>query len=197
MGRTTLERLHNPGDRVCGCDPDCWCQRNAIGRAVRWWFPGRYFGMPHKSAASTQWKRDQAASALGVRAAPVASARAEYGVDRLVPFVKVADVQRSIDFYGHLGFVVASVVGPRGNPAWAALDSGGAEVMFERGDPVDPGRQGTQFYLYSHDLRSLRAQLIAAGVRAGEIEDGSPGPREEMRLVDPDGYVLMVAQIEP
>jgi hypothetical protein len=33
-------------------------------------------------------------------------------------------------------------------------------------------------------------------VRGFEIEDGSPGPRQEMRVTDPDGYVLMVAQIE-
>ncbi len=32
---------------------------------------------------------------------------------------------------------------------------------------------------------------------AGEIVDGSPGPRQEMQVADPDGYVLMVAQIEP
>ena len=48
-----------------------------------------------------------------------------------------------------------------------------------------------------HDLQALREQLIAAGVDAGEIRDGRPGPREEMKLVDPDGYVVMVAQIEP
>jgi hypothetical protein len=39
--------------------------------------------------------------------------------------------------------------------------------------------------------------LITAGISAGEIVDGTPGPRQEMRLTDPDGYVLMVAQIEP
>jgi hypothetical protein len=36
----------------------------------------------------------------------------------------------------------------------------------------------------------------AAGVKAGEIEDGSPCPSQEMRVIDPDGYVLMIAQIE-
>ena len=29
-----------------------------------------------------------------------------------------------------------------------------------------------------------------------EITDGRPGPNAEMRLEDPDGYVLMVAQME-
>jgi hypothetical protein len=30
-----------------------------IGRAVRWWFPGRYFGLLHKSLPP-DWKRAQA-----------------------------------------------------------------------------------------------------------------------------------------
>lgn len=54
---TLLQRIHNPRGRECGCDPDCWCQRNAIGRAVKWWFPGRYFGLPHKNRALEEWKR--------------------------------------------------------------------------------------------------------------------------------------------
>lgn len=36
----------------------------------------------------------------------------------------------------------------------------------------------------------------ATDVAAREIEDGSPGPPEEMRLKNSDGYTLMVAQIE-
>jgi hypothetical protein len=30
---------------------------------------------------------------------------------------------------------------------------------------------------------------------AGDMGDGRPGPNAEMHLTDPDGYVLMVAQI--
>jgi hypothetical protein len=51
--------------------------------------------------------------------------------------------------------------------------------------------------LYSNNLAALREQLFAGGINVGEILDGTPGPREEMRLTDPDGYVLMVAQVEP
>ena len=54
-----LRRLHNPHGYTCGCAPDCWCRRTAIGRAVRWWFPGRYFGLHHTSV-SPDWKRRQA-----------------------------------------------------------------------------------------------------------------------------------------
>jgi hypothetical protein len=42
----------------------------------------------------------------------------------------------------------------------------------------------------------LREQLLATGIEAGEISDGTPGPREELQLTDPDGYTLKVAQIE-
>jgi catechol 2,3-dioxygenase-like lactoylglutathione lyase family enzyme len=118
-------------------------------------------------------------------------------VDRLVPFVKVSDVERSVDFYRHLGFEVRSVFKYRERLSWAALASAGAEVMFEgTSDALDPSGQGVLFYLYSDDLAGLRSQLLAAGIQAGEIEDGSPGPREELRVIDPDGYVLMIAQTD-
>ncbi len=61
----------------------------------------------------------------------------------------------------------------------------------------DPAGQGVLFYLYSSDLAALRERLLGAGIDAGEIEDGTPGPRQQMQLTDPDGYVLMVAQTEP
>jgi len=85
----------------------------------------------------------------------------------------------------------------RGQPAWAELRSDGAELMAATGDAVDQAGQGVLFDLYSCDLAALRGQLVAAGIDAGEIEDGTPGPREEMELRDPDGYVLKIAQIEP
>jgi hypothetical protein len=65
--RTLLHRIHNPHNRVCGCDPDCWCRRTPIGRAVKWWFPARWFGMHHKNRVIddmtadeiADWKRDR------------------------------------------------------------------------------------------------------------------------------------------
>lgn len=121
----------------------------------------------------------------------------EQRVTGLIPFVHVEDVQRSIDFYHHLGFTLASVYKYKGTPVWAELESEGAQLMVSTdGDPIDPAVQGVLFYLYSPDLAALRGQLLANGVAAGEIEDGTPGPREEMRVIDPDGYELMVAQVE-
>jgi catechol 2,3-dioxygenase-like lactoylglutathione lyase family enzyme len=118
-------------------------------------------------------------------------------VQRLVPFVHVDDVERSVAFYHHLGFTVASVYRYRDRPVWAALTSAGAELMVSTdGEPIDPERQGVLFYLYSADLVALRRQLVAAGIAVGEIVDGTPGPTQELRVNDPDGYVLMVAQID-
>ena len=53
-----LRKLHNPQGRACGCDPDCWCRSTAVGRAVKWWFPARFFGIQHKNHALEQWLHD-------------------------------------------------------------------------------------------------------------------------------------------
>jgi predicted enzyme related to lactoylglutathione lyase len=121
----------------------------------------------------------------------------EQRVTGLVPFVHVDDVERSIAFYYHLGFIVASVYKYRGTAVWAELRSEEAALMVSTdGDSIDPAGQGVLFYLYSADLAALREQLVADGIDVGEIVDGTPGPSNEMRLTDPDGYVLMVAQLD-
>ena len=132
--------------------------------------------------------------APAVRAPEVAMQPPAQRVRNLIPFVNVADVARSIDFYRQLGFVVTSEFAPGDELIWAALKSERAQLMLNHShDPVDAS---VLFYLYSDDLQALREQLVAAGVDAGEIVDGRPGPREEMKLLDPDGYVVMVAQID-
>lgn len=119
-------------------------------------------------------------------------------VTSLVPFVHVADVARSVEFYKLLGMRLRHTFEPDGELAWAILDNDGAAIMFARADaPVDPSAQAVLFYLYSDDLPGLRVSLLASGVWPGEIVDGTPGPRQEMRLIDPDDYCLVIAQIEP
>jgi ketosteroid isomerase-like protein len=125
---------------------------------------------------------------------PPGSAR----VAGLTPFVRVADVARSAGFYRLLGFAVRDTFVPGITIQWAFLEATNeARIMLERDQrPVDPDAQGVLFYLFSRNLAGLREHLLAHGVAAGEIEDGSPGPSQEMRVIDPDGYVLMIAQIE-
>ena len=118
-------------------------------------------------------------------------------VSGLVPFVHVAAMARSLAFYALLGLVPVDSFAPDEEVVWAFLEGDGASLMLAQDDArIDHRAQGVLFYLYAHDLAGLRDHLVAHGVAAGEIVDGSPGPRNEMRVEDPDGYVLMIAQIE-
>jgi SnoaL-like domain len=119
-------------------------------------------------------------------------------VTGMTPFVRVADVGRSAGFYRLLGFEVCDTFVPGVRIEWAFLEaSSEARIMLARDSrPVDARAQGVLFYLYVPDLAALRDHLLGHGVAAGPIEDGSPGPRREMRVTDPDGYVLMIAEIE-
>jgi ketosteroid isomerase-like protein len=151
----------------------------------------------HGGRSSTGRQTTAPAPTDGPRPPDTQPAPPPHRVNQLVPFVHVEEVERSVAFYRQLGFVVASVYSYRQRPVWAALESDAAKLMVTvDGDPIDPGGQGVLFYLYAPDLAALRAQLLADGIAAGEIRDGSPGPRQEMRVIDPDGYVLMIAQVD-
>ena len=116
----------------------------------------------------------------------------------LVAFAHVASVQRSIDFYAHLGFKVGNSVIPQGQvaPVWAWLESEKANLMVGLADgPFDSAQQAVLFYLYFDNIKEAHAQLAARGHSPGEIKYPFYMPGGECRLVDPDGYVLMLAQI--
>jgi hypothetical protein len=138
-------------------------------------------------------------------------------VNRLVPFVHVADVEASLAFYALLGFVPRSVakdgVGGGGRAFWALAQSGTGEIMLARADgPIGVGEQGVLFYMYSTDVAGLRRHLLASGLRDGGVYRGAGGigdetrvafevmprdymPAGEMRVADPDGYVILVGQL--
>jgi hypothetical protein len=118
----------------------------------------------------------------GPRPPESAAVPAARRVNRLVAFVHVDGVERTVAFCYHLGFTIASVYRYRERPVWATLISDGAELMVSTdGQPIDPDREGVLFYLHSDDLPALRRQLLAAGIDAGEIADGTPGPKQELR----------------
>ena len=109
----------------------------------------------------------------------------------------MGDLDRSVSFYAKLGFAVTDTHKNNGGLDWVGLESGTARLMLGRASaPIDPRQQAVLFYLYSDDLHGLREWLVSQGQRPGEIRDGSPGPRQEMGIADPDGYCLMIAQIE-
>jgi hypothetical protein len=70
--RRLRERIHNPRNLECRCDPDCWCKRTSLGRALRWWFPARWLGLRHKEDffkgltrdEIREWRRQQEARGI-------------------------------------------------------------------------------------------------------------------------------------
>jgi catechol 2,3-dioxygenase-like lactoylglutathione lyase family enzyme len=114
----------------------------------------------------------------------------------------VADVERSVAFYEHLGFKVGNRLPPAGPMGWCWLYQPeapdwkrGANLMLARTDePIDPKTQQALFYLYAFDLVSLHKALVAVGFHPRNICYPPYLPKGEFAVKDPDGYLLMVAQ---
>ena len=108
--------------------------------------------------------------------------------------VFVADVERSIEFYRHLGFEVGNTFADEApKPTWAWLYSGDAQLMLAAAShPVIAEQQRVLFYIYTDDVSAARASLDEAGLGPGEITTPFYAPRGEFRLVDPDGYVVKI-----
>jgi catechol 2,3-dioxygenase-like lactoylglutathione lyase family enzyme len=116
--------------------------------------------------------------------------------------IHVADVERSVNFYRLLGFEVGNKVPPTGPMHWAWLYAPqaadwkrGPNLMLTRSPcAIDAESQEVLFYLYALDLKATRQALVTSGISAGEIGFPEYLPQGEFRVVDPDGYTLMIAQ---
>ena len=119
-------------------------------------------------------------------------------VTGLIPLAHAADVQRSVDFYRALGMEVrGSLRNPAGYLQWVHLSSEQAHLMLARAsETIIADQQAVLFYLYSPDLIALRELLLAAGVKASPITYPEYMPKGEIRLEDPDGYILLVGQAD-
>lgn len=146
-----------------------------------------------------------------------------------IPMVHVTDVDKSIAFYGLLGFSCNSQFsGPSGTTNWASLSSERAHIMFARAEfyptprasvgevaPIVPSQQAVLFYMYSRDVMALlKCGLADGGKLSSEsepVERGTPIPERnavfrptfpfymtagEVRIHDPDGYCILVGQLE-
>jgi hypothetical protein len=116
-------------------------------------------------------------------------------INELIPMASVADVVRSVTFYGLLGFQKVSDFVHEGTMRWAYLRSGEANLFLTRAsDPIAAGQQAVLFYLYSPNLVALREHLIANGVQASPISYPFYMEKGEIRVEDPDGYCLLIGQ---
>ena len=119
-------------------------------------------------------------------------------VTGLIPMAHSADVQRSVDFYKQLGMEIrGSLRNPSSQLQWVHLACEQAHLMITRAsEPVIASQQAGLFYLYSPDLIALRDHLLASGVKVSPITYPEYMPKGEIRVEDPDGYVLLIGQAD-
>jgi len=107
------------------------------------------------------------------------------------PMLHVAEIEKSIAFYEHLGFVTVDT--DRCQPlGWARIHCEGGAIMFLRAEgPVDHAHQ-VMLYTYTPDLSGLREQLLASGLQVPPISYPGYMPSGEITLRDPDGNIILV-----
>jgi hypothetical protein len=116
--------------------------------------------------------------------------------------------------------------GPDGRAFWAFAETdeispdadpdelSPARIMFAQASgPVVPEQQAVLFYMYARDVASLRRHLLDAGLHDGGAFTGCAGPnngrrvafnithpdympRGELRVADPDGYCILIGQLD-
>ncbi|MCB9851056.1 MAG: hypothetical protein H6817_10185 [Phycisphaerales bacterium] len=140
-------------------------------------------------------------------------------VYRSVPYLHVADVERSVAFYAHLGFREGTAYRDHaGKKCWASVahhEPVGVpgDIFFaQASEPVDAGVQAVLLYMYSKDVQALRRHLLDCGLHDGGAFTGQGGPNGgrcvvfevshpfymdegEVRVHDPDGYCLLIGQL--
>jgi catechol 2,3-dioxygenase-like lactoylglutathione lyase family enzyme len=110
--------------------------------------------------------------------------------------VRVQDGQRSADFYRLLGMEVReSLRNSLGVLQWVDLVCERPQLMLTRASvPVVAPQQAVLFYLYSPELPALREHLLGKGSNVSSITYPEYMPKAEVRVEDPDGYVVLIGQ---
>lgn len=141
-------------------------------------------------------------------------------ITRAVSYLHVNDVEDSVAFYKHFGFEDNNWYrSDDGTAVWAAVaakssDHRRAEIFLAKSSgPIAPEQQAILLYLYASDVKSLRNHLLNQGLHDGGKYCGQAGPNNgrrvvfevqyppymtdgELRVVDPDGYVLLIGQYD-
>jgi catechol 2,3-dioxygenase-like lactoylglutathione lyase family enzyme len=122
-------------------------------------------------------------------------------INAIVTMLPVGDMQRSVEFYRLLGFEIGNREPHEGTPHWVWLYmprakdwKRGPNLMLVRSQNAPSPHPQMCFYLYATDMVALRQRLLARGVNAGEIGYPEYLPEGEFKVLDPDGYILMIAQ---
>lgn len=125
------------------------------------------------------------------------SAVATANLTQVVPFLGVADVERSLRFYlDGLGFTIMNKWEPEGRIRWCWLTRGGASIMLQEFVKEGHGGQrpegvlgqGVNLCFQCEDAVALYRELRSRGLEAREPFVGNS--MWVTGLSDPDGYKL-------
>jgi hypothetical protein len=117
------------------------------------------------------------------------------GTSALIPYVHVADLTRSIEFYRLVGLELEETHAAGGTTVWASLRNATSRLFLILAEaPIDAGAQAILFYLWTTDVGAMREHLMAHHIPVGALTFPPYMPRGEIRLTDPDGYVLLIGQ---
>ena len=103
----------------------------------------------------------------------------------------VADVARSMEFYGRLGFGEPSKVGEP--VTFGMMNRGGFDLMLSCGAPK-PSGEAWAMHLRIEDLVAEEAALRAAGVTIDRGPVTTFYKMYELEIVDPDGHRICFGQ---
>jgi len=126
-----------------------------------------------------------------------AAAKPDMNVKQVVPFLRIADMDRAIRFYMHgLGFTMKHKWVVDEKLCWCWLELGGAALMLQTYRKEEPhactptGRlgQGVALAFQCEDALALYRDFISRGLEASEPQVGNS--MWVTHLFDPDGYCL-------
>jgi hypothetical protein len=114
-----------------------------------------------------------------------------------VPFLPVADVERSIACYGLLGFEQGDSYAPVGRPVWASLRCQAARLMVAEAEaPINPTNRRSSSTCTRTTWPAFAATLSPTASRRASSLTAHRDRATRCASTDPDGYCLMVAQID-
>ncbi len=119
----------------------------------------------------------------------------ENNIERLVPFLKVSDIERSVRYYvDGLGFVMKNSWVHEGQLRWCWLEVGGAALMLQEfaregldsWQPKGKVGEGVSLVFICADALAVYRQALARGLQPTEPEVGNS--MWVTSVSDPDGY---------
>lgn len=147
----------------------------------RRWFPGRWFGLHHKSAVLEQWKRGNPQRASEWKRERAATSASTVRVVGHEPCFAVADVRRAVGYYERLGFTISY---HDETYAFAHRDN----LTIHLAHSEEPAG-ASALYIHVDDADQLAEDWRAAGMDVVGPNDHDYGKREGS-LRDPDGNLL-------